>query len=237
MHTPVAHTTSPGVTSASSGIEPPATAMPSATTQPTHVGTDASPSPLHDLDSTSPEPISPRHPEPHGSGAEDATNPVKDGSGHTGPQSGPTHEDPRHTHSSSEPHSGDDLDHQEHTPDDTPDSIPPHEIPPPLVRDSPYETGGLNPDYLGEQFPGGPMGPPGVTYLDDAGREEHRITIRDGVIYDAKGLPFDTSNGVSAFGPSSNGRAIFVMDEHGNLYASTFQKISRVSPLKLARRR
>jgi hypothetical protein len=68
------------------------------------------------------------------------------------------------------------------------------------------------------------MGSPGVKYLDDAGREDHRLTVHDGLIYNAKGLPFDTSSGVSAFGPSSNGRAIFVMDEHGNLYASTFQK-------------
>jgi hypothetical protein len=54
-------------------------------------------------------------------------------------------------------------------------------------------------------------------------REQHRITISDGLVYDARGNLFDTQNGVSAFGPSSNGRAIFVMDEHGNLYASTYQ--------------
>jgi hypothetical protein len=86
--------------------------------------------------------------------------------------------------------------------------------------------GGLKPDYIGEQYPGGPMGYPGVTYLDDADRELHRLTIHDGLMYDAKGLPFDTSNGVSAFGPSSNGRAIFVMDEHGNIYASTYQNFA-----------
>jgi hypothetical protein len=68
------------------------------------------------------------------------------------------------------------------------------------------------------------MGSPGVTYLDEAAREARRTTIRDGIVYDSSGNPFDTSNGVSAFGPNHGGRAIFVMDEHGNLYASTFQK-------------
>ncbi|MEV3901198.1 hypothetical protein AB0K11_02650 [Mycobacterium sp. NPDC050551] len=99
------------------------------------------------------------------------------------------------------------------------------EIPPPLVRETPYpNTGGILPNYVGEQHPGGPMGSPGVTYLDEAAREARRITIRDGIVYDSSGKPFDTANGVSAFGPNHDGRAIFVMDQHGNLYASTFQK-------------
>jgi uncharacterized protein YukE len=158
---------------------------------------------------------SPTHSGPSGFG---------DTGGHPNHESRPGHDDPNHTDSPNEPHSTDDPHHGEHKPDNQPDSIPLDEIPPPLVRDTPYETGGLKPDYLGEQYPGGPMGSPGVTYLDDVGREQHRLTIHDGLIYNAKGLPFDTTNGVSAFGPSSNGRAIFVMDEHGNLYASTFQK-------------
>jgi hypothetical protein len=89
--------------------------------------------------------------------------------------------------------------------------------------------GGIRPDYVGEQYPGGPMGYPGVTYLDEAMRESYRVTIQDGIVYDADGLPFDTRNGVSAFGAGSNGRAIFVMDEHGNLYAS----LDRSSPVVL----
>lgn len=101
---------------------------------------------------------------------------------------------------------------------------PPEGIPPLLVRDTPFETVGIKPRYVGEQWPGGPMGWPGVTYLDDAGRELYRITIHDGLVYDSRGQLFDTSNGVSAFGPGNEGRAIFVMDEHGNLYASTYQE-------------
>jgi len=153
---------------------------------------------------------------------------VEPGSDHLDPESGAAHEDPHHNHSSNEHHSGDDPHHQDHQSDHQPDSIPLDEIPPPLVRDTPYqEMGGIQPDYVGEQYPGGPMGYPGVTYLDEGMRESYRITIHDGVVYDADGLPFDTRNGVSAFGAGNSGRAIFVMDEHGNLYASLEQEYGR----------
>lgn len=97
-------------------------------------------------------------------------------------------------------------------------------VPPPLVRATPYRTGGIKPQYVGEQYPTGWFGEPGVRYLDDAGREKLRITIRDGLVYDAKGNLFDTRAGVSAFGPANGGRAIFVMDGNGNLYASLEQR-------------
>lgn len=71
------------------------------------------------------------------------------------------------------------------------------------------------------------MGSPGVTYLDDAARDMFRVTIQDGLVYDARGNLFDTQNGVSAFGAGNSGRAIFVMDEHGNLYASTYQALGK----------
>jgi hypothetical protein len=100
----------------------------------------------------------------------------------------------------------------------------PWDIPPLLERDVPYETGGIQPEYVGEQYPGGPMGSPGVRYLSEADRERFRITVRDGLLYDPRGTLCDTSGGVSAFGPDARGRAIFVMDEHGNLYASRRQE-------------
>ena len=100
----------------------------------------------------------------------------------------------------------------------------PEEIPPPFVRDVPYETGGIQPRYVGEQYPGGPMGWPGVTYVDDAARDGYRLTVHDGLLYDSQGNPFDTIDGKSAFGRDSDGRAIFVMDRDGNLYASIFQE-------------
>ena len=97
----------------------------------------------------------------------------------------------------------------------------PDEVPSLLVRETPFETGSILPGLVGEQWPGGPMGWPGVTYLDEVARQAYRITIHDGFVYDAQGRLFDTSQGVSAFVGGSEGRAIFVMDKHGNLYAST----------------
>ncbi len=99
--------------------------------------------------------------------------------------------------------------------------------PPLLTREDPYETGGIQPQYTGEQHAGGPMGSPGVQYLDETAREAFRIFVREGMLYDARGNLFDTTAGVSAFGPASHGRAIFVMDEHGNLYASTYHEFGR----------
>jgi hypothetical protein len=138
---------------------------------------------------------------------------------------GPTHHDPadrgahdadKGTHEHQDPDEASSTDGQVH-------SVP-EEVPALLVRENPFETGGIQPEYVGEQWPGGPMGFPGVTYLDAATRESFRITIHDGLVYDSRGQLFDTSNGVSAFGPGHEGRAIFVMDEHGNFYASTFQQ-------------
>jgi hypothetical protein len=129
-------------------------------------------------------------------------------------------------HSGEGAHNGNDPAREPgHTDQPTPDSRQQHgapdEVPPLLVRETPFETGGILPRLVGEQWPGGPMGMHGVTYLDEVAREAYRITIRDGFVYDAQGQLFDTSEGVSAFIDGSDGRAIFVMDRHGNLYAST----------------
>jgi hypothetical protein len=189
---------------------------------PTHSGADAYPShPQHGSDPTPSEPIQPRHPESHGTGGGDLPHPDRDRSVHPNHESDSGNEDSNHTDSPNGPHSTNDSPDGEDKPDDQPDNRPLDEIPPPLVRDTPYpEMGGINPNYIGEQYPGGPMGYPGVTYLDDEMRESYRITIHGGVVYDADGLPFDTRDGVSAFGAGNGGRAIYVMDEHGNLYAS-----------------
>ncbi|WP_234820473.1 hypothetical protein [Mycolicibacterium goodii] len=107
-----------------------------------------------------------------------------------------------------------------------PDSDPPVDIPAPLVRETPYELeSSMLPQYVGEQH-SGPHGP-GVRYLSEMERESYRVTIREGLLYDSQGRLFDTSSGVSAFGPSSSGRAIFVMDQHGNLYASLYQEAGK----------
>lgn len=104
----------------------------------------------------------------------------------------------------------------------------PNPLPPLLVRQNPYETTVLDPEFVGEHHSDGYFdwtGSPGVEYLDEVKREELRITIRDGLLYDARGMLFDTADGRSAHNVDSDGRAIFVMDEHGNLYASLEQRL------------
>jgi hypothetical protein len=166
----------------------------------------------------------------HGGGGHDVPGSGGGSHGSQGTGSGDPHGDPtppdghdplggRDPHDPHDPHDAD-------NPGDPPQHIPPEDIPPLLHRETPYETGGIQPDYVGEQYPDGHfkfLGSNGVTYLDDVARQDFRITIHDGHVYDARGNLFDTSNGVSAFGPSNGGRAIFVMDENGNLFASTYQ--------------
>ena len=58
-----------------------------------------------------------------------------------------------------------------------------------------------------------------VRYLDEEARRAYMLSIRDGRLIDAKGQPFDTSKGASLFS-DGDGRAIFVMDEQGRIFAS-----------------
>jgi hypothetical protein len=64
----------------------------------------------------------------------------------------------------------------------------------------------------------------GVTYLTDAERNELKLSVgKDGKLYDANGNLFDTSGGTTHW--SGQGRAIFVMDGQGNIYASNTQVV------------
>jgi hypothetical protein len=51
-------------------------------------------------------------------------------------------------------------------------------------------------------------------------------------MYDASGAPFDTSDASTVF--SAEGRAIFVMDENGDFYASKSQQVGRFHHSSLA---
>jgi hypothetical protein len=79
--------------------------------------------------------------------------------------------------------------------------------------------------FQGENVPGNSIWPGGrpVTYLDDSARAEYRLSVQDGKLYDADGDPFDTSAATTHW--SGQGRAIFVMDENGNIYASNRQVV------------
>jgi hypothetical protein len=61
-----------------------------------------------------------------------------------------------------------------------------------------------------------------VRYLDEAGRRRYRLSVRsDGqgaVLHDSAGRSFHTDDG-----SLWTGRAIYVMDEHGDLYAAKHQ--------------
>lgn len=59
----------------------------------------------------------------------------------------------------------------------------------------------------------------GVRYLDEKELASRRLVIHDGKLYDVYGRPFDTTRAHAHF--SGKGRAIFVMDRYGNLYANS----------------
>ncbi|WP_331758056.1 hypothetical protein OG225_42045 (plasmid) [Nocardia sp. NBC_01377] len=83
-----------------------------------------------------------------------------------------------------------------------------------------FNTTEMDSHYVGEEVPGNSIWPgSNVKYLTDEERAAYQLTVKDGKIYDANGNLFDTSSAATAH--SGNGRAIFVMDENGNLYAST----------------
>lgn len=91
--------------------------------------------------------------------------------------------------------------------------------PPKLDGAPPLKTGEMNPHYQGENLPNNNVWPgQQVTYLDDAGRETYRVIPRDGKLVDVHGNPFDTTSGARFH--SGDGRAIYVMDHQGNVYAS-----------------
>ncbi len=83
---------------------------------------------------------------------------------------------------------------------------------------TPHKTHPLDPGFVGEHLPNNHIWGTQVDYLDEHRRRDHQLHVRDGSLYDNDGRPFDTSSGGSVH--SGGGRAIFVMDEHGNIYAS-----------------
>ncbi|MEV5705228.1 hypothetical protein [Actinoallomurus sp. NPDC052274] len=93
---------------------------------------------------------------------------------------------------------------------------------------APFKTIKLKESYRGENKPGGIIGPWGdrieVRYLNDVERRDYRLTVdEDGLLRDSKGRPF---NSVAGENPDAPG-AIFVMDKHGNIYASNFEEYGK----------
>jgi uncharacterized protein YukE len=98
--------------------------------------------------------------------------------------------------------------------------------PPKLSGGEPMPTKPMQTTFEGEHLPGNNVWPgKQVTYLDDAGRESYRVIPREGKLVDVNGQPFDTAGGVTHW--SGDGRAIYVMDEQGNIYASNYQEVGK----------
>jgi uncharacterized Zn-binding protein involved in type VI secretion len=88
-------------------------------------------------------------------------------------------------------------------------------------RQRPLKTKGMLEEYKKEDIPDYTKnwleGESTVKYLTQAERAEYLLTVKDGKLYNAKGELFDTRGRRTFF--SGRGRAIYVMDENGNLYA------------------
>jgi hypothetical protein len=116
-------------------------------------------------------------------------------------------------------------------------------IPRPLNRSGdPLDVKDMDPHYKHEHVPGHPDNPwardmwgnptdRAVKHFDDETREAHRLFVDgDGNLRRASdGSLFDTQRGVTHWSRNEGGgRAIFVMDENGNLYASNYQNPGEV---------
>src|SRR5690606_5578484 len=93
------------------------------------------------------------------------------------------------------------------------------------TRKQPLKTTPLQRYYEGEHLPGNKQwkwvkpGGSQVKYLNATERARLALTVKDGKFYNADGNLFDTSVGGTEW--SGEGRAIYVMDEQGNIFAST----------------
>ena len=81
-----------------------------------------------------------------------------------------------------------------------------------------YKTKPMDKYYDTENLPENKVWPgKQVKYMTLEEQSKAQLYFKDGKVYDSKGKLFDTENAM-------DGRAIFVMDEHGNFYASNFRK-------------
>jgi hypothetical protein len=91
---------------------------------------------------------------------------------------------------------------------------------------STYQVTPMHPTFVGEHLPGNAIwsGSP-VKYLDTNEREAFKLSFRFGRIIDAEGKVFDTTSSRTLL--SNFRRAIFVMDQDGNFFASKFHSVGR----------
>lgn len=75
--------------------------------------------------------------------------------------------------------------------------------------------------FLKEETGKGWCAPKAVKYLNKYERIEFKLSVKEGKIYDNSGNLFDTTDAGNLFG---DGKAIFVMDENGQIFASKYQE-------------
>ena len=82
----------------------------------------------------------------------------------------------------------------------------------------------MDPEYLGEET--GKVWGTKVKYLNEAERQQYKLSVKDGRLFDSSGNPFDTSGASSVFS-GGKGSAIYVMDGNGNIFASKTQTVGK----------
>ncbi|MDT8914673.1 RHS repeat-associated core domain-containing protein [Amycolatopsis sp. PS_44_ISF1] len=111
-------------------------------------------------------------------------------------------------------------------PDQPPPHTDPNPPPPPKSGNQYSKERPMRDNYEHETDPARePFPGQSVKRLNDQQREEHRVYLdSSGKMRNAKdGTLFDTSNATDIHHESGDGRAIFTMDRHGNIYASNYQ--------------
>ncbi|WP_162958394.1 hypothetical protein [Nocardia yunnanensis] len=90
-----------------------------------------------------------------------------------------------------------------------------------------YEVIPLRPEFVGEHIPGNDRwNGTHVRYLAAAERSPYKLTVENGLLYDSRGNLFDTTTARTLWTPQG-GRAIFVMDENGDIYSSPDHVLGR----------
>lgn len=87
-----------------------------------------------------------------------------------------------------------------------------------------FKTTKMNISYVAEETGKGWCRPSKVKYLDDIERKQYELFIKEGKLFDSNGKLFDTTTATTAF---SEGKAIFVMDNSGRIFASVSHKVGK----------
>jgi hypothetical protein len=91
------------------------------------------------------------------------------------------------------------------------------------LKGAKYDTTPLLKEFIGEET--GKVFGSKVEYLNKAERSTYELSVKDGKMFDSSGNLFDTTSSSSIH--SGGGKAIFVMDEAGKIFASPTQTLGK----------